>query len=626
MKGIAQKIKNIEYNNLYPLFFTIIFILIIIQYSFSAFDAIFYDLWNRGDIGTTNRDNIVVITMDEESDQFLGEVYPYTYATHNRLLKKLVEDKPEIISYMVPMMEPENEIDKENLETFHSGVQKFKIANGIFRFGTDKDAWGEQIPPEGLVDLGYSLGIINKDGNVFSRDDVTRRVILNISGEDSLHLWIANKYRLKKGLGRLEASSFKGAYYNREADATFSLFRYGSNPNTYNGLTTIPFHRVVVGNFPRGFFYNKVILVGPQYLSNNGDFIFTPFGKDGAKASKMNVHAQIVNALISEKTIFKVPDWITDVISILVAILLSFIITKFQPTKGLLITMIILVSMFVLAYLSFVSFGVWFKLSHIIISIFVVYYIWVPFRAIGEYQTRYAMQEETKVLKKVDKLKANFISLMSHDLKTPVAKIAGIADILRVQYDNTPDQRQLLDNVLSSTKELNDFITSILDLTKIESRNLDLRLENKDVNNLIESTIEKLRYEAKEKEMDISFDLSPLYPIKIDTVLINRVLANLIGNSIKYAGLGTKISIKSWDDEEWVYIEIADNGKGINEDELENIFEKFYRVKNDENHQIKGSGLGLYLVKYFIELHHGTITASSIENEGIAFTIKLKNE
>ena len=106
--------------------------------------------------------------MDEESDQFLGEVYPYTYATHNRLLKKLFEDKPEIISYMVPMMEPENEIDKENLETFHSDVQKFKIANGIFRFGTDKDAWGEQIPPEGLADLGYSLGIINKEVKISS--------------------------------------------------------------------------------------------------------------------------------------------------------------------------------------------------------------------------------------------------------------------------------------------------------------------------------------------------------------------------------------------------------------------------------------------------------------------------
>ena len=624
--NIKEKLKNIEYNNLYPLFFTIIFILILIQYSFNSLDAIFYDLWVRSDFGTSSQDNMVVITMDEESDQFLGEVYPYTYATHNRLMTRLSADRPSIVSYLVPMLEPENVVDQENLNSLHKKIQSYQTIGGAFRFGTDKDAWGEQVPPEGMRDIGYSLGIINKDGNVFARDDVTRRVILNISGEDSLHLWVANKYRLKKGMERIEASEFQGAYYDREADATFGLFRYGSNPNVYKKVRTIPFHRVVVGNFPRGYFFNKVVLVGPQYLSNVGDFIYTPFGKEGAKASKMNVHAQIISSLITEKTIYRVPDWVTDIISILLAIFLSFLISKVQPTKGLLITMVILVSMFIMAYFSFVGLGVWFKLSHIILSIFVVYYIWVPFRAIGEYQTRYAIQEETKVLKKVDKLKANFISLMSHDLKTPVAKIAGIADILRVQYDNEPRQKELLDDVVHSTKELNNFITSILDLTKIESRNLDLNLANKDVNTLIESTIEKLKYEASEKQMTIKKDLDPLYPIKVDVVLVNRVLANLIGNAIKYAGDGKEIFVKSWDDEQWVTIEISDNGKGIKQEDIEHIFDKFYRVKNDDSHIIKGSGLGLYLVKYFIELHQGTITASSVLGEGTKFIIKLKNE
>jgi len=215
---------------------------------------------------------------------------------------------------------------------------------------------------------------------------------------------------------------------------------------------------------------------------------------------------------------------------------------------------------------------------------------------------------------------------MSHDLKTPVAKIAGIADILRVQYDNAPDQRVLLDNIINSTKELNNFITSILDLTKIESRNITLRIESKDINTFVDSTVDKLMFEAKEKNMNIIKDLAPLYPIKVDVDLINRALANLIGNAIKYAGEGKQINVKTWDDDQWVYIEIKDNGKGIREDDLEYIFDKFYRVKDDESHQIKGSGLGLYLVKYFIELHHGTIEVESVLDEGTTFLIKLKNE
>ena len=126
--------------------------------------------------------------------------------------------------------------------------------------------------------------------------------------------------------------------------------------------------------------------------------------------------------------------------------------------------------------------------------------------------------------------------------------------------------------------------------------------------------------------MKIELNLAPLYPIKVDTNLINRVFGNIIGNAIKYAGHGKQIKITTEDDEKWVYITIEDDGKGISQEDLDNIFEKFYRVKDDESHKIKGSGLGLYLVKYFIELHQGMISVESNLNEGTKFLIKLKNE
>lgn len=625
MKQLLQKIKEIEYNNFYPLFFTIIFILILIQYSFNSLDAIFYDLWIRGDVNTTDPQKIVIVAMDEESDQFLGEIYPYTYASHVRFMKRLLKDNPAIINYMVPFLGPESEVEKRNAEEFYSDLQLFKQKGGYFRFGTDRDAWGEQIPPENLIDLGYSLAILNQDGTIFARDNVTRRAILNISGDDSMHLWTANKYRELKGKSRQDANTFKGSYYDSESDATFVLFKYSANPNNYQAIKSIPFHRVQTGSFPAGFFKDKIVLIGPSYVARSDDFVFTPYGKESVKSPKLNVHAQIINSLVNSETIMEVNPWITDIIAIVIAIFLSFIISKVQPTKGLLITMGLMFGMFMIAFGLFTTFGLWVKLSHIILSIFVVYYIWIPFRAIGEYQTRFAIQEEAKMLKKVDNLKQNFISLMSHDLKTPVAKIAGIADILRAQYQNNTKQNELLDNIVQSTKELNNFITSILDLTKIESRNLSLNLENKDINTLLDTTIDKLKFEANANNMTLEKELEPLYPIKVDTVLINRVFANIIGNAIKYAGDGSIIKIRTWDDEQWVYIEIADNGKGIKEEDLDNIFEKFYRVKNDESHKIKGSGLGLYLVKYFVELHHGQISATSVLGEGTTFTVKLKN-
>jgi signal transduction histidine kinase len=299
-----------------------------------------------------------------------------------------------------------------------------------------------------------------------------------------------------------------------------------------------------------------------------------------------------------------------------------------QPVKGLMITIALIIGILITSYAAFMLLGWWIKLSHLVLSIFVVYYIWVPFRAIEEYQTRYAIQEESKLLKQVDNLKQNFISLMSHDLKTPVAKISGIADILKMKYGNvhTAEQNELIDNIVNSTKDLNNFINSILDLTKIESQNLTLRKESKDINNIIESIVEKLEFEAGAKQMTIESDLSPLYPIQVDTVLMNRVISNLIENALKYSGKGKTVFVKTWDDAEWVYVDIRDNGVGIGPDDLAHIFDKFYRVKNDSTHAIKGSGLGLYLVKYFIELHNGVISATSQPGEGTSFIIKLKNE
>lgn len=623
---MLSRFKNLEFSKFAPLLVTLAFILILIQYSFHPLESIFFDSWIKSDFPSNGfKSPVVMISLDEESDQFLGETYPYTYASHTRLMERLAADEPAIINYFVSLLEPDSEVEARYQTEFHEAIKSYSPSNDKFKFGTEIDNVGELIPPEALRDVGYHLGQLYKDQLVFSKDEVVRRAILNISGEDSLHLWTAKKYREIQGLPPLDATAYKGAYYNAEADANFALFKYSGNP-TVNRIPTIPFHRVVVGNFPKGFFKDKIILIGSQYLSNSSDYVLTPYEKEGAKTPKLAVHADVIEALVSEKTVYDVKDLVTQVASILIAILLSYIISRVQPVKGLMITILLIIGILLTSYIMFITFGWWIKLSHLVLSIFVVYYIWVPFRAIEEYQTRYAIQEETKLLKQVDNLKQNFISLMSHDLKTPVAKIAGIADILKIKFNNTPEQVELIDNVMNSTKELNNFINSILDLTKIESQNLTLRKESKDVNKIIESIVEKLEFEAEAKKISIETELSPLYPIQIDTVLMNRVLSNLIENAIKYAGREKTILVKTWDDAQWVYVEIKDNGVGIGPEDLAHIFDKFYRVKNDSTHAIKGSGLGLFLVKYFIELHNGVITATSQLGEGTSFIIKLKNE
>src|SRR5690606_22713265 len=125
----------------------------------------------------------------------------------------------------------------------------------------------------------------------------------------------------------------------------------------------------------------------------------------------LSLHAQLIQALIHEKTVIQIPRWVTNILCLMVAVALSITISQVRPTKGLLITIMVMLGILFFSYLLFCLFGLLLYVTHLVLTVFVVYYIWVPFRAIGEYQRRYAIQEEAKLLKKVENLKQNFISL-----------------------------------------------------------------------------------------------------------------------------------------------------------------------------------------------------------------------
>lgn len=214
---------------------------------------------------------------------------------------------------------------------------------------------------------------------------------------------------------------------------------------------------------------------------------------------------------------------------------------------------------------------------------------------------------------------------MSHDLKTPVAKITVLAENMLNQRTDEVTYKKNLSAIVAATGELNNFISSILDLAKIESSKIELSKSSMDINQIIENCVDKLKYEATSGGVFVDCSLAPLYPIHIDPILIKRVIHNLVENAIKYSGNNSKVEIKTWDDRDFVYVEISDNGIGIAKQDLDHVFDKFYRVKNDASHRIKGSGLGLYLVKFFVEAHGGSISVKSELGKGTTFLLKFKN-
>jgi signal transduction histidine kinase len=144
-----------------------------------------------------------------------------------------------------------------------------------------------------------------------------------------------------------------------------------------------------------------------------------------------------------------------------------------------------------------------------------------------------------------------------------------------------------------------------------------------DVNQILGKVLAKHEFLAKAKHVEIQTDLEPLFSLQLDARLIEQVFSNLLENALKYSPEKSQVRLKSWESEDRIWVSIEDQGPGIPPEELSNIFQKFYRSKSAKTSPIKGSGLGLYLARYFVELHQGSLDLQSKPGQGSTFTVKL---
>jgi two-component system sensor histidine kinase KdpD len=223
-----------------------------------------------------------------------------------------------------------------------------------------------------------------------------------------------------------------------------------------------------------------------------------------------------------------------------------------------------------------------------------------------------------------ERLRAALLTSISHDLKTPLASVLGSAGALRDLADKLTDSEkvELLTTIIDESERLNRFIANLLDMTKLESGALAPKLAPHDLSEIIGAT---LRRTAKIlKHHSVQLDLAGDVPmVALDAVLFEQVLFNLLDNAAKYAAAGTTIFIRTWRDRESVSLQIVDEGEGVPPNELEHIFDKFYRVQKTD--QVPpGTGLGLAISRGFVEAMHGTIVAANrADRRGAVFTITL---
>ncbi len=228
----------------------------------------------------------------------------------------------------------------------------------------------------------------------------------------------------------------------------------------------------------------------------------------------------------------------------------------------------------------------------------------------------------------MDQLRSNFISNVSHELRTPVTVLRSYIDTL-YNFGNDFDfntQREFIGVMNQEIIRLNRMVNDILDFSRYEAQNLHLEKTKQDVVEIIEDAVNQVQVLAKEHDLTISIMKEPDLPeIPLNVDSISRAFMNILSNAIKYSPDGKRIKIRAERsrDGEYVEVSVEDQGPGLSEKDQKRVFDRFYRVEN-ATHSVKGTGLGLHLVKVTIEKHHqGQVFVNSKEGEGSTFGFRL---
>jgi signal transduction histidine kinase/ActR/RegA family two-component response regulator len=234
-----------------------------------------------------------------------------------------------------------------------------------------------------------------------------------------------------------------------------------------------------------------------------------------------------------------------------------------------------------------------------------------------------------KEIKQSNKMKEIFLANMSHEIRTPLNAIIGFTEMLSKGQLNTK-QHQYIEYIRTSSENLMVIIDDILDFSKIEAGKLILNKVQFDLRKLIKQTVNTLYNKLQEKQIKIKYNISPDIPNVLigDTVRLNQILINLLGNSIKFTNnnglIKLTVTVSNIDDDNVKLIfKVEDNGIGISNDKLKDIFKSFTQAESDTTRKYGGTGLGLSIVKQLIELQDGKITVESEKDKGTAFTFYI---
>lgn len=227
-------------------------------------------------------------------------------------------------------------------------------------------------------------------------------------------------------------------------------------------------------------------------------------------------------------------------------------------------------------------------------------------------------------LRVLDDSRQEFVSNVSHELKTPLTSMKVLADSLLLQ-DEAPVEmyREFMGDITEEIDRENEIITDLLSLVKMDRTSPDLNIQPTDIKALLELILKRLKPIAEKKNIEVVFESFRPVSAEVDGVKLTLAFSNLVENAIKYNHREGWVHVSLNADHQYFHVEVTDSGIGIPPEDVDNIFERFYRVDKSHSREMGGTGLGLAITRSAVVMHRGTIRVHSVEKEGTTFHVRI---
>ncbi|MBI4777917.1 CHASE2 domain-containing protein, partial [Candidatus Desantisbacteria bacterium] len=550
--------------------------------------------------------NIVIVAIDEQSLKDLGR-WPWSRGCHAELINKLSRAGAGTIAMDVLLSEPEQQYPAGDKRL----VQATKASGNIIyltacNFIEGKPKWIKPLPC--LIQSAAGLGHGELES---STDGIQRRVKLakEIKGERfyAFGLEIVRNYLRLNKIVELEDSLALGKLRlpKRPMYINFTGSRYEQ----------ISYSQVLTSDFPSDYFKEKIVLVGAT-AKCMGDIRLTPFSKGIPLAAGIEIHADIIQTILKGNYITPLNRVVVVGLILLLSLLTAILIQGLRIRHAIMVIGLLLANIAIACFSAFYHLHLQIPfiplaLSIILVAISIIFWkIFLVEQKLTEKVLEFfkvtrkkedmieqveAIAELTRRLKELDQLKSDLMSMVAHDFRTPLTVIKGYTALMLDGDAGTisETQQEFLNTIDESANKLLNLITDFLDVTRIESGKFEMKYTKFDLKELIVSAVKGFNEISKGKNIALQLNIQDeLLQIRADKDRLRQVLDNLIGNAIKYTQENGCVTIEAGGlENENIRISICDTGIGIPTEELEKVFDKFFRASSGQQFA-SGTGLG----------------------------------